>query len=151
MEKWEYKTISSESKGPSEGRLNIENFNMILNQLGNVGWEMVSCFPAQQEQGPVRELIAVLKRKISSGSADYSDRPAGSPGRAQSYPGKGSSYSEKSYGYKGKSSGFEGKAPGYKGKSSGFTGKGTGYKGKSSGNSGKGFGPKGRGPGSRES
>lgn len=159
MEKWEYKTISIETKGLGEGTPDISNFNMVINQLGNVGWELVSCFTTNQEQGYTRAVIAVLKRKTSNSmteqSSDIQGRAhghaerggrahEGAPrtfGKSRGYaenraghPGKSSTYSEKSYGYKGKSSGFKGKASGYKGKSSGYAEKGAGYKGKSTRN-----------------
>ena len=174
MEKWEYKTVNIEAKGHGGGTLDISNFNMVLNQLGSVGWEMVSCFAANQE------VFAVLKRKVGGSMTELADQSQSAPARTHGYaekgprtflkskgygedrgdhPGKGSKYSDKGFGYKGKSSGYEGKASGYKGKSSGYEGKssgykgkssgygekGAGYKGKSSGDAGKGFGYKGKG------
>ncbi len=168
MEKWEYKTINIETKKVGEAIPDSSNFNMVINQLGNVGWELVSCFTINQEQGWTRELIAVLKRRINSGLTDlpdqniegkaYGNRENGARTHAKAPRSFGTSpkYSEESHGYKGKSPGYAGKSSGYKGKNSGYAGtdsrhpaksswdakKGpgyTGYKGKSSVNSRKRF------------
>ncbi len=167
MEKWEYKTINIEVNKTKEGKSDSNNFNMVINQLGNVGWELVSCVTFNQEQDCARELIAVLKRKINSGLKELPDQSANIEGKAYGNRGKGArtydkpprsfetspKYSEEGHGYKGKSPGYAGKSSGYKGKNSGYAGtdsghpaknswdakKGTGYKGKSSANAGKKF------------
>jgi hypothetical protein len=167
LEKWEYKTINIETNKTGEGKSDSNNFNMVINQLGNVGWELVSCFTFNQEQGCTRELIAVLKRKINSGLIDLPDQSSNIEGKAYGHRENGArthakaprsfgtspKYSEEGHGYKGKSPGYAGKSSGYKGKNSGYTGtdsghpaksswdvkKGTGYKGKSSANARKRF------------
>jgi hypothetical protein len=66
LDKWEYKTIKFETKGFVGGILDARNFEDELNNLGEKGWEVVSCFPTAQSSGQSREIIAVLKRKIYS-------------------------------------------------------------------------------------
>jgi len=146
LEKWEYKTINIETNKTGEGKPDSNNFNMVINQLGNVGWELVSCFTFNQEQGCTRELIAVLKRKINSGLIDLPDQTSNIEGKAHGHREKGArthakvprsfgtspKYSEEGHGYKGKSPGYAGKSSGYKGNSSGYEGKSAGYNSTSS-------------------
>ena len=63
METWEYKTIKMELKGLMGGILKVEDFNYELNQCGEQGWELVSCFSTSAGEGYGREAIAVFKRK----------------------------------------------------------------------------------------
>lgn len=62
MDKWEYKSIKSEAKGMMGGILKIDNFDNRLNELGELGWELVSCFATAQAYGQSREIISVFKR-----------------------------------------------------------------------------------------
>lgn len=146
MEKWEYKAINVESKGSGDGTSDINNFTMVINQLGSVGWELVSCLTTNQEQGNTQAIFAILKRKISS--RENADQPSNTPERPHAYPEKG----PRTYGDKprtfGKSPAYgENRGPrpskppysGDKRTSSGFKGKSSGgYKGKGPGNAGKG-------------
>jgi RimJ/RimL family protein N-acetyltransferase len=63
MEKWEYTTMKVNLKGLNGGILEIENFDHELNQLGEFGWELVSCFSTNGGNGYGREAVAVFKRK----------------------------------------------------------------------------------------
>ena len=63
MDKWEYTTVKVELKGFAGGILDINKFNAELNNLGNDGWELISCFATTGGQGYGREAIAVFKRK----------------------------------------------------------------------------------------
>lgn len=63
MEKWEYQTIKIALKGFTGGILNTSDFNNELNDLGEEGWELVSCFSTNAAQGYSREAIAVFKRR----------------------------------------------------------------------------------------
>lgn len=65
MEKWEYKTLKFKTKGVFGGIIDTEDFEYALNQLGDNGWELVSCFDTNQSQGASREVIAVFKRMKS--------------------------------------------------------------------------------------
>jgi hypothetical protein len=63
MNKWEYKTVKVSAKGWFVGGILDENeFNSLLNSLGQDGWELVSTFDTNMIQGQSKEIIAVLKR-----------------------------------------------------------------------------------------
>jgi hypothetical protein len=148
MEKWEYKTIQTDPR--ADGTLETGNFNMMLNQQGNNGWELVSCFTSAD----AGEVITVFKRKAGGSSTSFEDKPSGARTRSSAYSGKKfhsrgeefpawgekpRSYGDKprAYGkntaYKEKGAGSKEKGPGYAGKEFGYPGKNSGYDGKSAG------------------
>lgn len=43
--------------------MKVEDFNYELNELGEQGWELVSCFSTNAAQGYSREAVAVFKRR----------------------------------------------------------------------------------------
>lgn len=63
MELWEYRTIKFKTGGFLGGKLDPEEFEIELNQHGNEGWELVSCFDTSKYQGESRDIIAVFKRR----------------------------------------------------------------------------------------
>lgn len=63
MDRWEYRSIKVETKGFMGGILDTYDFDSKLNDLGEQGWELVSCFATHAGNGTTREVIAVLKRK----------------------------------------------------------------------------------------
>jgi len=63
LEKWEYTSIKVESKGLLGGMLDISQFDNKLNNFGEQGWELVSCFSTTQDGGKCREIVAVFKRR----------------------------------------------------------------------------------------
>ncbi|SHK73174.1 protein of unknown function [Clostridium cavendishii DSM 21758] len=63
MEKWEYLSTKFQAEGSFGGILDVENFDLELNSLGNQGWELVSIVSTNAAYGKTREIIAVLKRK----------------------------------------------------------------------------------------
>lgn len=63
MERWEYTSIKVETKGFMGGILETEDFDYKLNNLGEQGWELVSCLTTSSGQGTTREVVAVLKRR----------------------------------------------------------------------------------------
>lgn len=65
LEIWEYKSIKVETKGFMGGILELEDFNHELNNLGEQGWELVSCLTTSSGQGTTREVVAVFKRRKS--------------------------------------------------------------------------------------
>ncbi|NLK88057.1 MAG: DUF4177 domain-containing protein [Clostridiaceae bacterium] len=64
MERWQYQTVQFEATGFMGGIINLDNFQGELNQLGSEGWELVTCFDTNMNQGQSRYVIAVFKRKI---------------------------------------------------------------------------------------
>ncbi len=158
MEKWEYKTIKIDSKGSKNGIPDTGDFNMTLNQLGSIGWELIFCFPVNCGQTSISETIAVFKRRTNPVSADSRFASPRTPGKKSRSPKEDSRSYGKSLGYKGKSFESDRDSTGYKGKSFGKAGKSpgaygekpksygeprtygksSGYKGKSKGRAGKG-------------
>ncbi|MCJ7689008.1 MAG: DUF4177 domain-containing protein [Clostridiaceae bacterium] len=63
LEKWEYTSLKVESKGFLGGVLDISHFDNELNNFGEQGWELVSCFSTTQDDGKCREIVAVFKRR----------------------------------------------------------------------------------------
>lgn len=63
MEKFEYKVFAFDTKGFWGGRVEIDQIENQLNQLGNEGWEMVSCTSTNQSYGASKSIVCILKRK----------------------------------------------------------------------------------------
>ncbi|MCB2318285.1 DUF4177 domain-containing protein [Clostridium tagluense] len=63
LETWEYTSFKVESKGFMGGIVDISHFDNELNNFGEQGWELVSCFSSTQDGGKCREIVAVFKRK----------------------------------------------------------------------------------------
>jgi len=63
LEKWEYISIKVETKGLMGGILDVSHFDNELNNFGEQGWELVSCFSTAQDGGKSREIVAVFKRR----------------------------------------------------------------------------------------
>ncbi|MDF2921722.1 MAG: hypothetical protein K0R57_636 [Paenibacillaceae bacterium] len=63
MEQWEYKTMKFKTGGFFGGKVDEYEFQEELNQHGQLGWELVSCFDTSQSQGASRDIIVVFKRK----------------------------------------------------------------------------------------
>ena len=63
MPNWEYKTIQAPfSTGWSKPSLDSTAFDDFLNRLGSEGWELVSVFTTNLENGRSGEVIAAFKR-----------------------------------------------------------------------------------------
>lgn len=63
MDTWEYKTLQFEATGFMGGILDVEEFTAALNNYGTQGWELVSCFDTNMNQGQTRYVLAVFKRR----------------------------------------------------------------------------------------
>ncbi|MCX7774347.1 MAG: DUF4177 domain-containing protein [Clostridia bacterium] len=63
METWEYRTLQIEATGFMGGIVDLQTFQGELNALGKEGWELVSCFDTNMNQGQTRYVIAIFKRK----------------------------------------------------------------------------------------
>ena len=63
--RWEYHTEVFEpdmgffSMG---GKIEPEQINARLNELGDQGWELTSCFDTSYAQGATRRVVCILKR-----------------------------------------------------------------------------------------
>ena len=63
MQRWEYKTIKLKTTGwLTGGELNAADFDGILNELGDDGWELISAFDTNQAYGASLDVVAVFKR-----------------------------------------------------------------------------------------
>jgi Domain of unknown function (DUF4177) len=66
---WEYRTVMFDaSDWFLGGRLDGQQFNDRLNQLGEEGCELVSVFDTNFTQGGTRDVVAVMKRPANQGS-----------------------------------------------------------------------------------
>ncbi|UCB45577.1 MAG: DUF4177 domain-containing protein [Spirochaetota bacterium] len=63
MDKWEYRSLTKRIWGWAGVKLDTEEFDDELNELGADGWELVSCFTATGGYGKTREVVAVFKRR----------------------------------------------------------------------------------------
>ncbi|MEW4369570.1 DUF4177 domain-containing protein [Paenibacillus kandeliae] len=62
MSQWEYKTIKLEPGGFLGGKVDMDELQGTLNDLGFDGWELVSSFDTTISQGSSREVILIFKR-----------------------------------------------------------------------------------------
>lgn len=65
MQNWEYKTIKVDVKGVLGGVVDTSAFDVLLNQLGLQGWNLVSVFDTNMFNGASREIAAVFKREVA--------------------------------------------------------------------------------------
>ncbi|MBU6401833.1 MAG: DUF4177 domain-containing protein [Verrucomicrobia bacterium] len=62
MMTWEFKTCKVRTKGLLGGKFREEELDARLNELGQQGWELVSLFTTNRDQGATRDIVAVFKR-----------------------------------------------------------------------------------------
>jgi hypothetical protein len=62
MPRWEYMTLMMNAGGFLGGTLDGDALTERLNELGAQGWELVSTFDTNMEQGRTRQVVAILKR-----------------------------------------------------------------------------------------
>jgi hypothetical protein len=60
--KWEYKTIKLGTKGFLGGKLDTNELENYMNELGRADWELVTAFDTNQECGATRDVVAIFKR-----------------------------------------------------------------------------------------
>ncbi len=61
--KWEYKTIKLATTGFMGGKLDENNLDYQMNQLGEQGWELATAFDTNQSQGATRDVVIIFKRQ----------------------------------------------------------------------------------------
>ena len=60
---WEYKTLTIKAEGWFVGgRVDTNKLNQEINELGSLGWELVSGFDINQAGGASREIVIIFKR-----------------------------------------------------------------------------------------
>lgn len=62
MQKWEYKTLKIKTHGFFGGKIDEEDLEAQLNEYGEDGWEVVSCFDTNQSEGSSLNVVIVMKR-----------------------------------------------------------------------------------------
>jgi hypothetical protein len=60
--KWEYKTIKLEASGFMGGKLDEKTLDLMMNDLGDKGWELAAAFDTNQQAGITRDAIIIFKR-----------------------------------------------------------------------------------------
>ncbi|MBP3886054.1 MAG: DUF4177 domain-containing protein [Cellulosilyticum sp.] len=63
MERYEYYTMTYETKGFWGGKVEVNEFQNELNRLGDAGWELVSSVATTQGQGTTKYVVCIFKRK----------------------------------------------------------------------------------------
>lgn len=64
MKKYEYRTKLIDAKGMWGGKVSVSDFNQMLNESGQDGWELVSMTDSNQGGGSTRWIICVFKREL---------------------------------------------------------------------------------------
>jgi hypothetical protein len=64
MERWEYKTLKFKI-GSFWGGVKVKEneFEVMLNDAGDQGWELVSSLDTSEHQGQSKEIIVIMKRR----------------------------------------------------------------------------------------
>lgn len=63
MKQWEYFSVKMETSGWLGGIFDHKKFTEQANDLGELGWEMISAFDTNQSGGESREVIIIFKRE----------------------------------------------------------------------------------------
>lgn len=63
MKRYEYETVVTDAKGAMGGKVDIEDFDNMLNGMGSQGWELVQSIPSAQTQGGTRYILSTFKRE----------------------------------------------------------------------------------------
>lgn len=62
--KYEYKTLTTQAEGLFGGKVNDQEFEATLNQLGAEGWELVNSLASAVSYGKTGYIISIFKRAI---------------------------------------------------------------------------------------
>jgi len=60
--RWHYKVLKLATHGFFGGKVDAEQFEMFLNDLGRDGWELVCAFDTNQSYGQTRDVVVLFKR-----------------------------------------------------------------------------------------
>lgn len=60
--KWEYKTIKLVAKGLMGGKIDPDQLDQTMNELGAQGWELGAAFDTDVAGGGTRDVIVIFKR-----------------------------------------------------------------------------------------
>ncbi len=60
--KWEYKSLKLGTTGLLGGKIDADNLDTYMNNLGEEGWELVAAFDTNQAYGQTRDVVLIFKR-----------------------------------------------------------------------------------------
>jgi len=60
--KWEYKTIKLKTAGRLGGKLDEEELDRLMNDLGEQGWALAAAFDTNQQPGTTKDAVIIFKR-----------------------------------------------------------------------------------------
>lgn len=64
MKRFEYKTITEDAKGLFGGKVNTEEYDRKINELGMQGWELISVISSNESYGSTRYVLSTFKREV---------------------------------------------------------------------------------------
>ena len=64
MKKYEYQTISIDAKGWNGGKVNIEELDDVLNEMGKQGWRLVEKTASNEGLGNTRYVLCTFEREV---------------------------------------------------------------------------------------
>ncbi|MCK5817455.1 MAG: DUF4177 domain-containing protein [Candidatus Marinimicrobia bacterium] len=62
MKKWDYKVVEFGSGGFLGGNINTQKVETQLNELGKLGWELVTSYSTNAGYGATKKLVYTLKK-----------------------------------------------------------------------------------------
>lgn len=62
---WEYKTFKLRAKGFLGGKLDTDDLDREINELGAQGWELAAAFDTSEGYGNTRDAVLIFKRPIN--------------------------------------------------------------------------------------
>jgi uncharacterized protein DUF4177 len=62
-DRWEYRTLTIETRGDHEGTFDTDTFDSVLNAIGKDGWELVVALDSGKTASAAREVALVFKRR----------------------------------------------------------------------------------------
>ncbi|MCL2475594.1 DUF4177 domain-containing protein [Candidatus Bathycorpusculum sp.] len=64
MKRYEYQTKVIDAKGWNGGKVNIEDLDKVLNELGSQGWRLVEKTASNEGMGNTRYILCVFEREL---------------------------------------------------------------------------------------
>jgi hypothetical protein len=61
--KWEYKTVKLKATGLMGGRIDEDQLDALMNELGGQGWELAAAFDTNEGYGNTRDVVVIFKRQ----------------------------------------------------------------------------------------
>ncbi|MCL1866596.1 MAG: DUF4177 domain-containing protein [Oscillospiraceae bacterium] len=64
MKKFEYVTVTIATGGLFGGKVDADNFNQKLNNMGNQGWELINSISSNEAYGSTKYIVCIFKREL---------------------------------------------------------------------------------------